>query len=975
MPPVYAPSLFADPNAAGNSDISIMLGTWSPNNVALLHAETDGYPIVELQDSDAASLGQCTLTENVPAAGSKRLVTLDWKVDASSTTTGAFGLLRAAGGIYVVLDLASGTALVDPGHAAELRVLSNVVKDGWAQTLVEFSPVTSVGAWCISPAYSATGTTVADAAAVGNLTLRAYDLNFDFGPKEVFNICFDDAGVRTLTGADALYAGNVANLSPASPVAATDVAVFSNSATAPIDGVAHWIVPAKGIASIAVAVAQAGAGGAPEIRIDILNGNEVADSVLHVPVGDPANPDVVSFAGIAITDNTLTVRIVDTSTGNMSAHDIWVSSVTIVGAYPFMQFTDGTLTEFMDPHTPFTPTGNVSHQSWIRPDPANAELVSTPLTYFYAEMGNASFDGSVSDNDTLEFDKASPVYNPEGFYYLTSNSALTYKTVATGGQASGNLSRALVVPATITEPRNIRLRLVSTFEAETSAPETFGVELYKNGQPVSYAVSTNPANTGSTTIEVQYWGPIIAGDEFSAKAANIEGNDDQVGENYFIVIEPLFTEAPVLDSERVSAEVCFDRGQLRTLAPSEATLSNSAEFIPDFIQFNGASTPLDGVAEWLVEGRGVIDVTFNIARTNLSAGATAQPAVLLEIIDTDRDHVVYSSVEIPTAEFPTTGAVNVGPVEIFGSGFIVRVTDASSGDMTFDNIIVGEVLVTGAYPFLKFTDGTLTELANPTTTYLPVGPVTHQHPVYPTRRPLDESIMGTDLTMAGNRTQDFANFSQTWQNVGNLSLAGDFSIGFSTLSFSAKMGIGQIEFTYNNGNPNGIVGGFQSNGNFVRLFGSQGGATDVEFAIDNSGNPATLGEAQTHIKTRDVTRGLAATGAPLQLVNASTGETEYRPTIQQIFAQVVAGNLVNPGEIDLGDGTFGVIHEGTWSSGTAIASNVVGIVEVGGFWYFGTNRRMFPQGSRYAQVDSGDNLDLVGSSTNAGSRVWVRYLK
>jgi len=177
-------------------------------------------------------------------------------------------------------------------------------------------------------------------------------------------------------------------------------------------------------------------------------------------------------------------------------------------------------------------------------------------TYFFAATNDNGNDTSVSDNDTIDFNFMTIQHNPLGFTLI--DSGLTY-TTPSGGDATGSISRAVKVPASITDTRNVKVSFIGTFEAETTAAETFSIELYKNGQYVTQAQGTTPGTTGSVTIPIRYFGTLTGGDEFSCKATNIEGSDDQIGEHYEFTVEPLLQGlVPSLDTNIIPGNQVYE---------------------------------------------------------------------------------------------------------------------------------------------------------------------------------------------------------------------------------------------------------------------------------------------------------------------------------------------------------------------------------------------------------------------------------
>jgi len=158
-------------------------------------------------------------------------------------------------------------------------------------------------------------------------------------------------------------------------------------------------------------------------------------------------------------------------------------------------------------------------------------------TYFYASINDNSQDESVSDNDTIDLDFMTIQFNPENFTLI--NSGLTFPTPS-GGEATGSITRALKIPAVITQDRDIKLEFFGEFEPETTSDESFSVEMYKNGQFVTQARATSDGDSGSSTFFMKYFGTLTGGDEIAFKAVNIEGDDDQTGQNYQLTIEPIF---------------------------------------------------------------------------------------------------------------------------------------------------------------------------------------------------------------------------------------------------------------------------------------------------------------------------------------------------------------------------------------------------------------------------------------------------
>ena len=149
---------------------------------------------------------------------------------------------------------------------------------------------------------------------------------------------------------------------------------------------------------------------------------------------------------------------------------------------------------------------------------------------------------------------------------------------------------------------------------------------------------------------------------------------------------------------------------------------------------------------------------------------------------------------------------------------------------------------------------------------------------------LQNAITVADTTADANHTQDFATFSQTWDNMGSFDVNVtngfvDFNVTNPVLPGAEgdlNVGLGSVVATANNGNPNGVSGEMRLDGNQAALTGSTGGAGGaVGFSVNNSGEPGSLGDAQTFLKTRAVSLGNATVGQVPRLLNAVTGEFEF----------------------------------------------------------------------------------------------------
>lgn len=147
---------------------------------------------------------------------------------------------------------------------------------------------------------------------------------------------------------------------------------------------------------------------------------------------------------------------------------------------------------------------------------------------------------------------------------------------------------------------------------------------------------------------------------------------------------------------------------------------------------------------------------------------------------------------------------------------------------------------------------------------------------------VSSNITNADLTADANHTQDFAGFSQTWNNMGGLDVNSEGNISLDVSSAflpgaagSLSVGISSVIASGVSSTPNSIAGELRVDGNVARLQGSLSGK-DVSFFIDNSGEAGTLGEAQAYIRTNAVDGGTATAGQVLTLLNAATGEVEYQ---------------------------------------------------------------------------------------------------
>jgi len=171
--------------------------------------------------------------------------------------------------------------------------------------------------------------------------------------------------------------------------------------------------------------------------------------------------------------------------------------------------------------------------------PMAAALVAPvkPSTYFYASINDNTEDTSVSNNDTIDLDFMTIQFNPEALTLISTG--LDFASPS-GGIATGNITRALKIPAAITESRDIKLEFFAEMEPETVEDEAFSIEFYKNGEYITQARATSDGDSGSSTFLIKYFGTLTGGDEFSFKAINIDGNDDQSGQNYALTIEPIF---------------------------------------------------------------------------------------------------------------------------------------------------------------------------------------------------------------------------------------------------------------------------------------------------------------------------------------------------------------------------------------------------------------------------------------------------
>lgn len=138
-----------------------------------------------------------------------------------------------------------------------------------------------------------------------------------------------------------------------------------------------------------------------------------------------------------------------------------------------------------------------------------------------------------------------------------------------------------------------------------------------------------------------------------------------------------------------------------------------------------------------------------------------------------------------------------------------------------------------------------------------------------------QSILTSDNTADASHTQEFADFSQTWNNLANLTvdqeiLAIPGNYGSTTFN-SGTFTINTVSPT-----PSSVDGELIMSSNLVSLTGDSGGiAGGVGFVIDNSTITATLGDAQVFIKTIAVNTASASDGEVLSLLDSATGEVEF----------------------------------------------------------------------------------------------------
>jgi len=576
--------------------------------------------------------------------------------------------------------------------------------------------------------------------------------------------------------------------------------------------------------------------------------------------------------------------------------------------------------------------------SKVQKEVVNPDLAEiTVPTYFYGHIEDGSGDTSVSNNDTLEIDLINISKNPENFTFITTG--LTYAT-PTGGTATGAISRALKVPATITDVRNVIFEFYGEFEPETTGDESFSVEMYKNGQYVTKANAVADADSGSTTISFKDYTTLTGGDEFAFKAINIDDNDDQEGINYLIDIQPEIEGTLIL--------------------PDSVPVDNTGATTGDTLVWDGAVALESSNTSDLQITAPINGTISSFFLTLVNSAATSKTLALAPAAGlggntiTAQGPIPANSTAVIEYVFGTPVSVTAGMVLAINPSndvdiSFIQVASSNGFNFTFGQTGNAASAYDDGYDIgtqqnvKTFSDGSIIAVEDGTnvTTNLPNGvPATWS--ICAPSMSVDSTILTADLIQDANRTQDFGNFTTDWNNLGNLNinLNGLYnrdavvSLGFDNFTTSEEQRATSIIKELTTTSPVGVGAELRFDGNVAQLAGTIAG-NEAFFKVDNAGNPLFLGEATAFIKTRQVEQGNALVGQVLTLTNATTGEIEYTTvtggssvTVEDLLTSTSATNALSANQGNVLDGRVTTNTATGVTNAAAAATNATNIVSI-----------------------------------------------
>lgn len=135
------------------------------------------------------------------------------------------------------------------------------------------------------------------------------------------------------------------------------------------------------------------------------------------------------------------------------------------------------------------------------------------------------------------------------------------------------------------------------------------------------------------------------------------------------------------------------------------------------------------------------------------------------------------------------------------------------------------------------------------------------------------SILVSDETQVANRTQDFGNFDQTWNNLGTLNSSSATTIfaGGTTNLSEMRLNNALARMTHNGA---GLIAGLMGLTSVESRFSFTDAANTSATILITPGLVSTA--TQLHLQTAAVDVGTASPGEVLTLLDAATGEVEFQ---------------------------------------------------------------------------------------------------